>query len=59
MINMIRENLGTIVISAVLLCVVFMIIRNMIQQKKKGGGCSGGCPGCGHAASCSSSPQKK
>jgi len=42
------ENLGTLLISAVLLAVVVWIVAGLIKKKKSGksAGCGCGCSGC-------------
>lgn len=49
MLAWITENIGTILISAVLLLVVVLIIRKLVKDKKKGKS-SCGC-NCAHCAS--------
>ena len=46
--TVILANLGTILISLALLCVVALIITSMVKKKKRGGscGCDCGCGGC-------------
>ena len=49
------ENLGTIVISVVLLAIVAAVVIYLIRQKKQGKhtcGCSGGCAGCSGGCHC-------
>ena len=47
------ENLGTIVISAVLLAIVAAIVIYLIRQKKQGKStCGAGCAHCANACSC-------
>ena len=49
----IAQNLGTIVISAVLLVVVIAIVRYLIRQKKQGkSSCGAGCAHCSNAGCC-------
>lgn len=51
--NWILENLGTVVISAVLLAVVVAIIAGQIRKRKKGeNSCGCGCDHCASAAVC-------
>ncbi len=50
MLAWLTENLGTIVISLILLAAVAAIILSMIRDKKKGRsscGCGGDCAHCG------------
>lgn len=44
------ENLGTILISLLLILIVTAIIRKLIRDKKRGVSCCGGS--CGHCAKC-------
>ncbi|MBP5491813.1 MAG: FeoB-associated Cys-rich membrane protein [Clostridiales bacterium] len=45
--NWILENLGTIVISAVLLLIVALVVFTMIRNKKRGKStCGCGCANC-------------
>ena len=49
----ISENLGTIIICAVLVAVVAAIIAYMIRNNKKGkSSCGCGCAGCPMSGSC-------
>lgn len=58
MFNFLIANLGTIIISAILIAVVFLIIRYLYKNKKKGKSlCAGGCSGCPMAGKCH--PQSK
>lgn len=55
MIEFLRNNLATIIIGIILLCVVTAIIVTMRKNKKAGKACSGcscGCSGCSQASSC-------
>ncbi|MCR5591612.1 MAG: FeoB-associated Cys-rich membrane protein [Lachnospiraceae bacterium] len=53
MIAWITANLGTIVVSAVLIAVVTAVIFKMIKDKKNGiSSCGGNCAHCGLCASC-------
>ena len=54
MLQWISANIGTILISLVLLAVVTLIIRSMVHDKKQGkSSCGGNCAacrgGCAHA----------
>lgn len=51
MLQFIADNIGTIVISALLLAVVIGIIANMAKKKAKGESMSCGC-GCPSASIC-------
>lgn len=50
MIEWLAENIGTIAVSAIIVLVVVLIIRQLIRDKKAGrhscGGSCGGCAGC-------------
>lgn len=49
------ENLGTIVISLILIAIVSLIIVKMIRDKKSGkstGGCGCGCENCAMHGKC-------
>ena len=49
----IAQNLGTILISAVLLVIVIAIVRYLIRQKKQGkSSCGAGCAHCANAGCC-------
>ena len=53
MLQWISMNIGTILISLVLLAVVGLIIRSMIRQKKQGkSSCGGNCAGCAACGAC-------
>ena len=53
MLAWISENLGTIIICAVLAAVVAAIIAYMIKNNKKGkSSCGCGCAGCPMSGSC-------
>lgn len=54
MLQFIADNIGTIVISALLLAVVIGIIANMAKKKAKGESmsCGCGCSGCPSASIC-------
>ena len=48
-----RENLGTIVISAALLLVVIAIVRSMVRDKKQGkSSCGANCAHCAMGGTC-------
>ena len=57
MIHFILENLGTIIIAAVLLGVITLIVVSLIRKKKQGKS-SCGC-NCGHCAMSGSCHPKK
>lgn len=53
MFEFIKENLATIIISLMLICLVAVIIHSRISDKKKGkSSCGCGCAGCPSAAMC-------
>ncbi len=55
MINFLAANLGTIVVSVILLAIVALIIAYLVRQKKKGKsscGCGCGCGNCPSAGIC-------
>ncbi|MGN0688675.1 MAG: FeoB-associated Cys-rich membrane protein [Oscillospiraceae bacterium] len=53
MLKFLSENIGTVVTAAILLTIVFLIIRKVISDKKKGvSSCGGGCAGCPNCAVC-------
>ena len=53
MLHWFSENLGTIIISLVLLAVVIAISRYLIRQKKAGkNACGAGCAHCAMHGSC-------
>ncbi len=53
MLHWFSENLGTIIISLVLLAVVIAISRYLIRQKKAGkNSCGAGCAHCAMHGSC-------
>ncbi len=55
MLNWITNNIGTIIISAVLIAIVAAIIVSMVRKKRQGKSvvCScGSCNGCAMSGSC-------
>ncbi|MDD4797319.1 MAG: FeoB-associated Cys-rich membrane protein [Eubacteriales bacterium] len=54
MLAFITENLGTIVVSAVLLAVVAAIVTGMVKKRRSGKSatCGCGCEGCPSASMC-------
>ena len=53
MIAWLAENLGTILISIVLVVLIVLIIRSMIRDKKMGKStCGGNCASCKMCAAC-------
>ncbi len=53
MISLIRDNLGTIVVGAILGFIVIIVIRKMIIDKREGkNSCGCGCDGCPSAGVC-------
>ncbi|MCR5431710.1 MAG: FeoB-associated Cys-rich membrane protein [Lachnospiraceae bacterium] len=47
------DNWGTIVVAAVLLLVVFLLVRNQIKNRHKPA-CGGNCSGCNICSTCPS-----
>ena len=59
MIAWLAENLGTILISIVLIVLVTVIIRNMIRDKKMGKStCGGSCASCKMCVACRQAGKK-
>ncbi len=55
MINFLAANLGTILVSAILIAIVALIIANLVGKKKKGQsacGCGCGCSNCPSSGIC-------
>ena len=53
MLQWISANIGTILISLVLLAAVALIIRSMMRDKKQGkSSCGGNCAGCAACGAC-------
>ena len=55
MINFLAANLGTILVSAILIAIVALIISNLVGKKKKGQsacGCGCGCSNCPSSGIC-------
>lgn len=55
MLEFLKNNIGNIIIIAILVLVVFLIIRKMIKAKKQGKsscGCGCGCGSCPMSDSC-------
>ena len=53
MLQWLSENLGTILVCAVLVLVVGLVIRKIIRDKRSGKSCDCGCGGCdGCCSSC-------
>lgn len=55
MLNFLMENLGTIIVSLIIIAIVAAIIIVRISNKKKGKSNCGYCAGCPSADICSSS----
>lgn len=56
------SNLGTIIVSAILLGIIVAIVVIQVKHKKQGkSSCSCGCAGCAHAQAChgASEPEDK
>lgn len=48
-----KSNLGTIIISTILVCIVVSIVMNLRNKKKKGiSSCGCGCANCAMKGSC-------
>lgn len=59
MLNWIAENLATILICAILILIVFLIIRYLLRQKKAGkSSCGCGCANCAMHRQCHSTHTK-
>lgn len=59
MLNWIAENLATILICAILILIVFLIIRYLLRQKKAGkSSCGCGCVNCAMHGQCHSTHTK-
>lgn len=59
MLNWIAENLATILICAILILIVFLIIRYLLRQKKAGkSSCGCGCASCAMHGQCHSTHTK-
>ena len=53
MLQWISTNIGTILISPLLLAAVALIIRSMMRDKKQGkSSCGGNCAGCAACGAC-------
>lgn len=53
MLQWISTNIGTILISLLLLAAVALIIRSMMRDKKQGkSSCGGNCAGCASCGAC-------
>lgn len=49
----IAENIGTILVSAVLVAIVALIVRSLVKNKKKGkSSCGCNCAHCAMAGTC-------
>lgn len=56
MLTLLAENIGTIIVCAVLILIVALITINMVRNKKKGkSSCGCGCSNCPMSGSCHSS----
>ncbi|MBR4719809.1 MAG: FeoB-associated Cys-rich membrane protein [Lachnospiraceae bacterium] len=55
----IAENIGTIIVSAILIAIVTAVIFKMIKDKKNGiTSCGGNCTHCSMCASCKNTGSK-
>jgi len=52
MISWISENIGTVLISAIIAGLVALAVISIIKNRKKGKKCSCGCEGCAFSDSC-------
>lgn len=52
MLNLIENNIATVIICIVLIFVISAVIFSMIRARKKGKGCGCGCSGCAMKDSC-------
>lgn len=52
MLTVLRQNSATILIAAVLVCVVALVIRKMVRDRRSGASCNCGC-GCKECPSAS------
>ncbi len=60
MIAFIRDNIGTILCSALLILILVLIIRSMIKDKKKGkSSCGCGCANCAMSGRCHAAKAKQ
>ena len=60
MVNFLKDNIATILISLVLLGIVLLIVRGIFKDKKKGkSSCGCNCGSCAMAGSCHSGSAKK
>ncbi len=56
MLNFIIDNIGSIIVSLVLVLIVFIAVRSMIKDKKSGKcSCGGSCGSCGGCSGCAMS----
>lgn len=56
----IQSNLGTIIISMILLVLVGLAVRSLVREKKSGrSSCGCGCANCAMAGKCHPSPNAK
>ncbi len=59
MLEFIKDNVGTIVISLILIGIFALIIKSMIRDKKKGkSSCGCNCAHCAMAGACHTSKTK-
>ena len=52
MIRFLLDNLGTIIVGAVVLAVLAGIVVKLVRDRKKGKACACGCDGCPSAEIC-------
>lgn len=59
MIHFLSRNLGTIIVSLILIALVLLAIHILVSNRKKGrSSCGCGCEGCPSAGVCHSADQK-
>jgi len=59
MLEFLRENLATIIITLLIAAALAGAIAKIIRDKKNGASCSSGCGGCAMSGSCKSEKTKK
>ena len=52
MLQFLQNNLGTIVVAAVLIALITLVIVKFVKDKKAGKSSCGGCAGCPNAGHC-------
>ena len=60
MVEWLEANIGTIIVSIILVIIIFLVVYGMIKNKKKGKTtCGCGCANCAMSASCHKQPSKE